>query len=109
MHSITPAELWQKSKSAAVTLIDVRSPGEYAAIHAEGAQNIPLEQIDVASVAHLNTHEPVYVICKSGARSQIAIHRLYQLGFRQLVNVAAGTDGWAAAGLPIVRPHAVFR
>ena len=109
MHSITPAELWHKRQSTPITLIDVRNPGEYATIHAEGAENIPLDRIDAATISHLDAHKAVYVICKSGARSQIAIHRLYQLGFHQLVNVAGGTDGWAAAGLPVARPHAVVR
>ena len=73
MHSITPAELWHKRQSTPITLIDVRNPGEYATIHAEGAENIPLDRIDAATISHLDAHKAVYVICKSGARSQIAI------------------------------------
>jgi rhodanese-related sulfurtransferase len=39
----------------------------------------------------------------------MAIHRLHQLGFRQLYNVVGGTEAWAAAGLPVARPHALVR
>jgi rhodanese-related sulfurtransferase len=109
MYTITPAQLWAKKQSAPIALIDVRGPAEYAVLHAEGAQNIPLDRIDAAAVAHLDAHRPLYVICKSGARSQIAIHRLYQLGFRQLYNVVGGTEAWAAGGLPTGRVHAVMR
>ncbi len=109
MYSITPAQLWEKRQSAPLNLIDVRGPAEYATIHAEGAENIPLDRMDPAAVAHLDAHKPVYLICKSGARSQMAIHRLHQLGFRQLYNVVGGTEAWAAAGLPVARPHAVVR
>lgn len=109
MYSITPAQLWEKAQSGPVSLIDVRGPGEYAAIHAEGAENIPLDRIDAAAVAHLDAHQPAYLICKSGARSQLAVHRLHQLGFHQLYNVIGGTEAWAAAGLPIARSHALVR
>ena len=35
----------------ALRLIDVRSPAEYAAVHADGARLVPLDRLDPASVA----------------------------------------------------------
>lgn len=109
MHTITPAEVRERQRAGKLALIDVRGPAEFAAIHAEGAENIPLDELTPDRVAHLQKHEPVYVICKSGARSQMGIRVLHGMGFTRLYNVAGGTDGWAAAGLPVRSVHAVYR
>jgi rhodanese-related sulfurtransferase len=109
MHAITPSEVRHKQQAGHITLIDVRGPDEYATLHAEGAQNIPLDRLRADTVAHLDRHQPVYVICKSGARSQLGIRVLHGLGFHQLYNVTGGTVAWAASGLPTRSVHALAR
>jgi rhodanese-related sulfurtransferase len=110
MYTITPAEVReQQQRLGSVALLDVRGAAEFAAIHADGAENIPLHELTPDRVAHLSRHDPVYVICKSGARSQMGIRVLHGLGFTQLYNVAGGTDGWEAAGLPVRSAHAIYR
>ncbi len=44
---------------------------------------------------------PIHFVCKSGARSLIALHKLHMDGLQHVVNVAGGTDGWVAEGLPV--------
>jgi rhodanese-related sulfurtransferase len=39
----------------------------------------------------------------------MGIRVLHGLGFTQLYNVAGGTDGWEAAGLPVRSAHAIYR
>lgn len=108
MVNVTPGQL-REQQPGSLRLIDVRAPHEFAVIHAQGAENIPLNEINPARVAHLDRHHPLYVICKSGARSQVAVHLLHAMGFRVLFNVAGGTDAWAAAGLPVERAPALAR
>ncbi len=98
MHSIGPAQVCSTARDHHINLIDVRTPAEYAIVHAAGAVNIPLDELDASKVAHLDPTEPVYLICKSGARAAKAIHKLHAAGYRNLLNVHGGTDAWVAAG-----------
>lgn len=63
-----------------VTLLDTRTPGEYARGHIEGFVNIPVDELR-ERMNILNHHKPVYVICQSGLRSYIACRLLEGNGF----------------------------
>lgn len=90
-----------------VRLIDVRTPGEYVAVHAAGAVSVPLDRLDAASVpppaGDAPEDQPVYVICQSGARGAVACRRLRDAGMTNVFNVEGGTKAWEKAGLPVVR------
>jgi rhodanese-related sulfurtransferase len=104
---ISPAELAARlAQSPGLTVIDVRTPGEFAEAHAEPAKNIPLPDVSPASLAaigHRDAGAPVYVLCQSGGRAAKACARLAEAGFGQAVLVSGGTEAWVAAGLPVVR------
>lgn len=102
MLSVTPVDLHRLSCEGPVTLIDVRGPAEFGAVHATGAVNLPMaELLAPGRLAHLSPEGPTYVICKSGGRSRMAIQTLEAMGFGNLFNVTGGTDAWIAAGLPV--------
>lgn len=63
-----------------VTLLDVRTPGEYANGHIPGAVNIPLDALR-ERIGELDRGKPLYVNCFSGLRSYIACRILTQNGF----------------------------
>lgn len=88
--------------AGSVRLIDVRTPAEYADARVPGAVNIPLDQLEsrLADVADDKAAE-VYLICAVGGRSKRATKALAQAGFQRPINVAGGTNGWKAAGLPV--------
>ena len=79
--------------------IDVRSPEEFNAEHAAKAVNIPLETVETELVI-LDKSKPVYVICQTGRRSQMATETLEKNGFTQVFNVQGGTNAWTKAGYP---------
>ncbi|ALC06795.1 hypothetical protein CDES_12225 [Corynebacterium deserti GIMN1.010] len=79
-------------------LIDVREPDEFAEVRAKGAVNIPMSEI-VARTNELDQDRDIYVICKLGGRSAKVQEYLDQRGIES-INVAGGTEGWVAAGLP---------
>jgi rhodanese-related sulfurtransferase len=83
-------------------LIDVRSPGEYSAGHVPGALNIPVDQLPsrAAELENYRQKGEVWLICESGGRSARAAQQLSGKGFAT-VNVADGTAGWRALGLPL--------
>ena len=89
---------------SSVTLIDVRTPQEYAAGRVPGAVLVPM---DVLSPTHatLAAHpksEPLYLICHSGGRSARAAKTLAAAGFNT-VNVLGGTAAWIAGGHDVER------
>ena len=47
--------------------------------------------------------EPLYVICRSGTRSEKACEKFLSAGYTNVVNVTGGTLAWEQAGLPVVR------
>lgn len=103
--TITAQELGAKlAAGERIDLIDVRTPAEYAEVHAEPARLSPLDKISADSVRQLRSGEgsPVYVICKSGSRGRQACEKLAAAGLNA-VNVEGGTTAWVAAGLPVVR------
>ena len=87
-------------------LLDVRTPAEFRAVHAEAARNVPLDRLDPAAWLKTRVGEPtarVYLICGSGGRGRQACEQFHRAGFPNAVNVEGGTTAWAAAGLPVVR------
>lgn len=95
---ITPAEGHRRVQQGAL-LVDVREPGEYAEIHAEGAQLLPLSEFE-NRFGELPKDRPLVMICRSGARSARAGEYLRAQGYSDVVNLAGGTLAWAEAGLP---------
>lgn len=84
--------------AAGATVIDVRNPDEYEAGHVPGARLIPLPEVP-ERVAEIPLGEPVYLICAVGGRSMRAAEFLTAQG-ADVTNIAGGTKGWIAAGLP---------
>lgn len=65
------------------TLLDVRTPGEYAAGHLDGALNIPVQQLG-SRIDEVSHDAPVVVYCQSGGRSASAARFLSSSGYEVL-------------------------
>jgi hydroxyacylglutathione hydrolase len=83
-------------EGAALTVLDVRRPGEWSAGHIAGAVHLPLHELEKRA-ASLDRERPVAIICASGYRSSIATSVLERLGFRGFANVVGGMNAWNAA------------
>ena len=73
---------------AGAQVVDVRSAAEYAAGHAAGSRNIPLDELG-RRAGELDKSRPVVLCCASGARSGIAQGTLRKLGFEAVVNAGS--------------------
>ncbi|WP_030208218.1 rhodanese-like domain-containing protein [Streptomyces bikiniensis] len=82
-----------------LTVIDVRTPGEFASGHLPGALNIPLDRIEDAlpELRGAADRGEVLVVCASGARSENACRTLAGHGVTA-ATLAGGTGAWAAGG-----------
>ncbi len=86
--------------AAGATIVDVRQPDEYEDAHVPGAILIPLGDVQ-ERVAEIPTGGPVYVICRSGARSMRASEWLVTQDI-EATNIAGGTMAWIDSGRPVV-------
>lgn len=81
-------------------ILDVRTPEEFASEHIDKAVNINWLANDfVANTQKLDKSKPVFVYCKSGARSTKAAVKLEELGFKKIYQLEGGILKWNAAGL----------
>lgn len=93
MKEITVEELKQKMQSGeAFQLIDVRESFEFELSNL-GGDNIPLVNIplETASVAK---NKPVYMLCRVGRRSAMAVKKLEEAGFDNVYNIVGGITEW---------------
>jgi rhodanese-related sulfurtransferase len=81
-------------------VLDVRELAEYADGHVPGARLIPLGEV-AERIAEVPDDRPLYVICRSGARSAKAAEWLLGQGIDS-VNIAGGTLAWVATGRSVV-------
>ncbi|MFF4548564.1 rhodanese-like domain-containing protein [Streptomyces sp. NPDC001435] len=89
------------------TVIDVRTPAEYASGHLPGALNIPVDHIRRAlpEIRDAAERGDVLVVCASGARSENACRLLAAHGIAT-ATLAGGTGAWAAEGHDLHTPAA---
>ena len=93
-----------RSRLSGLTVVDVRTPGEYAAGHLPGALNVPLDRLTSALPALRRLPAGrLLVVCASGARSENACRVLAEHGVTAMT-LTGGTQGWAADGHDLRRP-----
>jgi rhodanese-related sulfurtransferase len=92
-----------KTQEAGVVTLDVRTPDEFAGGHLVNALNIDVEGVTFDSeLSKLDKDATYAVYCRSGSRSAVAVLRMKNAGFTNVVNMNAGILEWQAAGLPLV-------
>lgn len=74
-------------------LLDVRTVAEFKEYHADGAVNIPLQEIE-QKLGEIPKDKTLLVVCRSGNRSRQAIEILSKHGYDKMFNVAGGMGAW---------------
>ncbi len=106
-NGLTPQNAVQLINRAKASLIDVSDPAEYAAVHAKGAKNIPLKEIESKLGAICkNKALPVIFICPVGKRSTAAATLAKKMGYPEAISLAGGLRAWRDANLPIEKAAA---
>lgn len=100
---LSVTEFSSKVAEAGVITLDVRTPGEYAEGHLEGAQLIDFQSGNFENeISPLDKNATYAVYCRSGNRSGQAVKVMHDAGFHNLYNLDGGVIDWANAGLPLV-------
>ncbi len=91
MNQVSAEEVLSKIESGEdVFLVDVREEEEHSDFNI-GGKLLPLTEL-MDHLDEIPKDREVIIYCKLGVRSQIAIQRLEQKGFSNLVNLTGGVN-----------------
>lgn len=74
-------------------ILDVREAAEYVFGHIEGAKSIPMGELETR-LGELDKEQEIYVICRTGKRSDLAAQLLANNDFTKVYNVLPGMNEW---------------
>lgn len=83
-----------------ITLLDVRTPEEFAEGHIPGARNVPVSELP-QRLDELDPKRNVAVYCEVGGRASRAVDLLEANGFGQVLQIEGSMRAWRAAELPV--------
>lgn len=83
-----------------ITVVDVRTPSEYAGGHIPNARLVPLDTL-LARPRDQLQNDNILFVCQVGQRSALAAEMAAAVGLQQLYNLEGGTDAWMKAGEPV--------
>jgi len=90
-------------KLPGTTVLDVRTPAEFAEGHLPGAVNIDIASPDfTAQVSALDPSAPYAVYCRSGNRSASALAEMAGIGMTGAYHLGGGIGAWQSAGGEVV-------
>ena len=99
--ALSPAEAVNLINRERAVLIDVSEPAEFAAAHAGGSKNVPLDKLESGNDLPKNKALPLVVVCGTGTRATRAVAILRKLGFENARALAGGLKAWREANLPV--------
>lgn len=98
VNIIEPSAYASAITDKSVTIIDVRTPEEYAAGHLPGAVNINVQSENFEQeILQYNKKQPIYIYCQSGKRSAKASEQMKTLGFKKITDLKGGFKHWNGA------------
>ncbi len=87
-----------------LVVLDVRTAEEFKDGHIKGALNIDIRQPDAfVKIDKLNRNARYVVHCRTNHRSQVAVDHMMQSGFKNIIQIMDGFNGWSQNGLPVVK------
>jgi phage shock protein E len=90
MRGAVSAEDARRHLRDGALLVEVRSPGEFAAGSVKGAINVPLSELPDAMARHCPDKNRVLLLhCQRGGRSGIAALKLRSAGYTRVLNVGS--------------------
>lgn len=92
---VSPSDFKAKLQGNSSQLIDVRTSLEFKSGHIKNAKNIDFFSRSFNEECHkFNKQKPIYVYCRSGARSHKAAKKLAELGFTEIYDLKGGFLNW---------------
>ena len=106
-ESVTPEVFAGELAERGGSLVDVRTPKEFAEGHLAGAVNVNFYDEDFAArMEAMAKDQPVFVYCRSGGRSGKTLAILKEAGFQFVLDMSGGVMRWQKEGRELVMPDA---
>lgn len=102
LRLVTADEAEKLATDPSISVIDVRTPAEFAEGHLTGATLMDFR--DANFQQQLGTLDPngrYLIYCRSGNRSGQAVEMMKTLGFTDVADLDGGILAWAATGNPV--------
>ncbi|MDN4523347.1 sulfurtransferase TusA family protein [Fictibacillus fluitans] len=92
-HTVDNVMLEKVLEQENTVILDVREPAEYMFSHIPGSLSIPLGELE-NNIEKLDREKDIYVVCRTGNRSDRASQILADKGFTKIKNVVPGMSEW---------------
>jgi len=95
INQINTETVFEAIENPTVSIIDVRTPGEFSKGSIKGSINIPVDEIadKIGSIVP-DKSRTMYLYCLSGSRSQMATDILNGMGYSQVFSMTNGLLMW---------------
>lgn len=91
-----------KAEKKDFVVLDVRTPEEFKEGHVKGAVNIDfIDKGFPDQLAKLDRSKTYLVHCQAGGRSTKALEVFKKLGFKTVIHMDGGMNGWQDEKLPV--------
>jgi len=101
VYDVSTTEFQKAIESTEATLIDVRTPEEYAEGHIEGAININWYKRTFRNyILNIPQDKPILIYCRTGNRTSKTATALQSLGFKEIYNLEKGIKQWKIDNAP---------
>ncbi len=96
-YVVSNEELEQKlTVQENIVVLDVREAAEYIFNHIPNSISIPLGELD-ERLHEIDKEAEIFIVCRTGNRSDLAAQKLKEKGFGKVVNVIPGMSEWSGA------------
>lgn len=100
---LAPSEFAGAMALPGTTVIDVRTPEEFASGHLPNAVNIDIRGAGFATqVLALDKNGTYAVYCHTGNRSGVALQQMASAGFAHAFDLSGGIEAWSSYGGDVV-------
>lgn len=102
VKQISSSEVFKDLGKKHIIVVDVRMPQEFSKGHIKGSINLPLDNLkNQINEVVKDKNTIIYLYCLSGARSNIAVGILNELGYTNAYSMVSGLLSWRAEKFPL--------
>lgn len=102
VKNVSAREASEILKDTSIFILDVRTPFEFSEGHISKAKLISVAELaDKITEIEEYKNRPVFVYCRSGNRSIVAVQILTKNGFTDIIHLKGGIKNWINEKLPL--------
>jgi rhodanese-related sulfurtransferase len=93
--SLDPKTFLSMQEDRKGTIIDIRTPAEYAEQHLHGSINFDFYSVDFEKqLENLDKNHPFFIYCRTGSRTRTVLDIMKANGFNEVYDMKGGIIAW---------------